>query len=61
MVQNVREIIEDKVPIEMRNIKTKTKQQYNDVVANKVSNNKQQKEATVNRQRKRNSKIIKVQ
>ena len=52
MVQNVREIIEDRVPVEMRNIKTKTKQQYNDVVANKASNNKQQKEATVNRQRK---------
>ena len=51
-VENVGEIIEDKVPVEMINIQTKTKQQDNNVVANKISNNQQQKETTGNRQRK---------
>ena len=47
-VQNIGEIIEDKVPVEMANIQTKTKQQDNDIVAKKTSNYQQQKEATGN-------------
>ena len=50
-VQNIGEIIEDKVPVEMANIQTKTDQQDNDVVAKKTSNYQQQKEATGNGQR----------
>ena len=47
--QNVGEIIEDKVPVEMANIQTKAKQQDNDdVVANKTSNDQQQKETAGN-------------
>lgn len=38
-VQNIAEIIEKKVPVEMRNIKIKAKQQENDVIDNKASNN----------------------
>lgn len=38
-VQNIAEIIETKVPVEMRNIKIKAKQQENDVIDNKASNN----------------------
>ena len=34
-MQNVDEIIEDKVPVEIENIQNKTKQQDNDIVANK--------------------------
>ena len=34
-VQNVGEIIEDKVPVEVANTQTKAKQQVKDVVANK--------------------------
>ena len=49
-MQNVGEIIEDKVPEEMTNIQTQAKQQKNDAVANKTSNNQQQKEATGNEQ-----------
>ena len=49
--QNIGEIIEDKVPVEMANIQTKTKQQDNDIVAKKTSNYQQQKEATGNGQR----------
>ena len=37
--QNFGEIIEDKVPVKLANIQTKAKQQDNDVVANKTSNN----------------------
>lgn len=37
-VQNIAEIIEKKVPVEMRNIKIKAKQQENDVIDNKASN-----------------------
>ena len=37
-VQNIGETIEDKVPVEMANIQTKTKQQDNDKVAKKTSN-----------------------
>ena len=51
-VQNIREIIEDKVPVKMVNIQTKTNQQDNDVVAKKTSNYQQQKGATGNGQRK---------
>ena len=51
-VQNIGEIIEDKVPVEMANIQTKTNQQDNDTVAKKTSNYQQQKEATCNGQRK---------
>ena len=52
-MQNIAEIIEKKVPVEMRNIKIKAKQQENDVIDNKASNNqKQQKEATGIGQRK---------
>ena len=40
-VQNIGEIIEDKVPVEMAYIQTKTKQQDNDTVANKTSNYQQ--------------------
>ena len=43
-VQNIGEIIEDKVPVEMANIQTKTKQQDNDIVGNKTSNYQQEKE-----------------
>ena len=46
-MQNFREIIEDKVPVEMANIQTKTKQQDIDVVTNKTSNNQQEKEKQV--------------
>ena len=42
--QNIGEIIEDKVPVEMANIQTKTKQQDNDIVGNKTSNYQQEKE-----------------
>ena len=38
-MQNIAEIIETKVPVEMRNIKIKAKQQENDVIDNKASNN----------------------
>ena len=38
-VQNIAEIIEKKEPVEMRNIKIKAKQQENDVIDNKASNN----------------------
>lgn len=38
-VQNIAEIIETKAPVEMRNIKIKAKQQENDVIDNKASNN----------------------
>ena len=38
-VQNVREIIEDKVPEEIANTQIKDKQQDKDVVADKTSNN----------------------
>ena len=41
MVESVGEIIEDKVPVEMANIQTKSKQQDNDLVADKTSNNQQ--------------------
>ena len=51
-VQNIGDIIEDKVPVEMANIQSKTKQQDNDIVANKTSNYQQQREATGNGQRK---------
>ena len=51
-VQNIGEIIEDKVPVEMANIQTKTKQQDNDIVAKKTSNYQQQKEVTGNGRRK---------
>ena len=51
-VQNIGEIIEDKLPVEMANIQTKSKQQDNDIMANKISNYQQQKEATGNGQRK---------
>ena len=34
MVQNAEEFIEDRVPVEMRNIQTKAKQKENDIVAN---------------------------
>ena len=50
--ENIGEIIEDKVPVETANIQTKTKQQDNDIVANKSSNYQQQKEATCNGQTK---------
>ena len=40
-VQNIGEIIEDKVPVEMANIQTKNKQQDNDIMANKISNYQQ--------------------
>ena len=46
--QNVGEIIEDKVPVEMANIQTKAKQQDDDVVANKTSNDQQEKETAGN-------------
>ena len=39
--QNIGEIIEDKVPVEMANIQTKTKQQDNYIVADKISNYQQ--------------------
>ena len=51
-VQNMGEIIEDKVPVEMTNIQIKTKQQDDHIVANKTSNYQQQKEATGNGRRK---------
>ena len=35
------------MPLEMTNIQIKTKQKDNDIVTNKASNPKQQKEATV--------------
>ena len=35
-VQNIGEIIEDKVPVEMAHVQTKTKQQDNDIVAKKT-------------------------
>ena len=47
-IQNIGGIIEDKVPVEMANMQTKTKQQDNDIVANKASNYQQQKEVTGN-------------
>ena len=50
-IQNIGEIIKDKVPVKMASIQTKTKQQDNDVVANKTTN-WQQTEATGNGQRK---------
>ena len=37
-IENIGGIIEDKVPVEMANMPTKTKQQDNDIVANKASN-----------------------
>ena len=46
-MQNVGETVEDKVLVEMTNIQTKTKQQDNDIVADKTSNYQQQKEAMV--------------
>ena len=46
-MQNVREIIEDKVPVEMTNIQTKAKQKDNNVVAN----HQQEKETIGNKQR----------
>ena len=42
-MQNVAEIIEDKVQLEMANIQTKTKQEDNDIAANKTLNYQQQK------------------
>ena len=51
-VQNIGEIIKDKVPVEMTHVQTKTKQQDNDIVAKKTWNYQQQKEATGNGQRK---------
>ena len=50
-VQNIGEIIVDKVPVEMASIQTKIKQQDNDVEAKETSNYQQQKEATRNGQR----------
>ena len=55
-VQNIGEIIEDKVPVEMANIQTKTNQQDNDIVAKKTSNYQQQKETTGNGQRKKSGR-----
>ena len=46
-MQNVGETVEDKVLVEVTNIQTKTKQQDNDIVADKTSNYQQQKEAVV--------------
>ena len=46
-MQNVGETVEDKVLVEVTNIQTKTKQQDNDIVADKTSNYQQQKEAMV--------------
>ena len=46
-MQNVGETVEDKVLLEVTNIQTKTKQQDNDIVADKTSNYQQQKEAMV--------------
>ena len=46
-MQNVGETVEDKVLVEVTNIQTKTKQQDNDIVADKTSNYQQQKEAIV--------------
>ena len=46
-MQNVGETVEDKVLVEVTNIQTKTKQQDNDIVADKTSNYQQQKEALV--------------
>ena len=37
-MQNVGETVEDKVLLEVTNIQTKTKQQDNDIVADKTSN-----------------------
>ena len=51
-VQNVGEIIKGKEPAVMTNIKTRAKQQENDVLANKTSNNQQQKETTGNGQKR---------
>ena len=48
--------MEDKVPVKMRNIQTKAKQQKNDVVANIASNNQQQKEVTSNGQRRKSGR-----
>ena len=45
-------MIEDKVPVKMANIQTKTKQQNNDTAAKKASNYQQQKVATGNGQNK---------
>ena len=39
--QNIGEIIEDKAPVELANIQTKTKQQDNDILAKKASNYQQ--------------------
>ena len=50
-VQNIGETIEDKVPVEVANIQTKSKQQDDDIVSKKTSNYQQQKEATGNGQR----------
>ena len=52
-MQNVGEIIEDKVPVEIANAQTKANQQDKEVVANKTSNNQQQNETTGNGQRKK--------
>ena len=49
-VLDVGETIEDKVPVKMANIQTKTKQQNKDIVPNKTAN--YQQEATGNGQRK---------
>ena len=46
-MQNVGETVEDKVLVEVTNIQTKTKQQDNDIVADKTSNYQQQKEPMV--------------
>ena len=42
-LQNVGEIIEDKVPVEVTNIQTQAKKQENDLAANKASNNQPKK------------------
>ena len=52
-VENVGEIIQDKVPVEIANKQPKAKQQNKDIVANKRSNNHQQKKITGNGQRKK--------
>ena len=61
MVQNVAEIIEDKVPVKTTNIQTKAKQQENDVVANKTSNNhsKEKQQVTDKEEKKwKNQSIV---
>ena len=59
--QNIGEIIEDKVPVEMANIQTKTKQQDNDIVGNKTSNYQQEKEVDKVMDKVKKSGRIKVQ